>query len=95
MKAVKKNGKKAKDVFDYSFLRGRIVERYGTNRNFACAIGISHVTLSLKLQNRISFRQAEMMKIAELLKLKDEEIRKAFFTPAKERKGGADHEPVR
>lgn len=66
-------------LFDYSFLRGRIVERYGTNKNFALAIGMNPVTLSLKLQNRIGFKQSEILVMSRFLNFSPTEVMRAFF----------------
>lgn len=41
--------------FDYSKLRGRIVEKFGTQVNFAKAIKLSERTLSLKLNGKIFY----------------------------------------
>ena len=41
--------RKVKKVFDYSKLRGKIKEVFGTQAKFAKAMGMSTVTLSAKL----------------------------------------------
>ncbi len=88
MKEQKQNVK-----FDYSFLRGKIREKFGTDKNFAHTVGLNPVTLSLKLKNRISFRQQEIILISNILKLTPEETKKAFFTVLKkEIKGEQDYE---
>lgn len=66
--------------FDYSKLRGRIVEKYGTNARFAKALDISERSLSLKLNGRVFWKQNEICKAAELLGIKNEEIQLFFFT---------------
>ena len=48
-------------VFDYRKLRGRIVEKYGTQGNFAKANKISDRSMSLKLNNGIGFSQKEIV----------------------------------
>lgn len=65
--------------FDYSKLRGKIREIYGTQTEFANALGISHVSLSARLNNKIGFDQSEMVKAAELLGISQEEIQCYFF----------------
>ena len=47
-------------AFDYSKLRGKIKEVFGTQDKFAKALGISGATLSLKLNNISEFTQQEM-----------------------------------
>ena len=47
-------------AFDYSKLRGKIKEVFGTQDKFAKALGISRATLSLKLNNISEFTQQEM-----------------------------------
>lgn len=74
-------------MFDYSFLRSTIIKRFRTYRNFAHTIGINHVTLSLKLQNRISFRQHEILEISKLLRYSPADMKKAFFTEKKTETG--------
>jgi hypothetical protein len=66
-------------TFDYSKLRGRIVEKYGTQGLFAKALGVSERTLSLKLNNRIFFSQDEINNALLLLGVKVEEVNTYFF----------------
>lgn len=67
-------------MFDYSKLRGKIIEKFGCNVNFAIKMGISERTLSLKLNNEVGFKQREIMKACELLKIPNDEISSYFFT---------------
>ena len=48
-------------VFDYSKLRGRIVEKFGSIASFARTLGISEVTLSRKLNNRVAISRQDMI----------------------------------
>lgn len=66
-------------TFDYSELSGRIVARYGTQYNFAFAIGLSERSLSLKLNNKVPWKNTEIMKAVELLDIKPEDIPHYFF----------------
>jgi hypothetical protein len=68
-------------AFDYSKLKGRIIEKFGTQRDFAKAMGTSERTLSLKLNNMIFFRQDEIGKATDLLHLHAEDMNEYFFTP--------------
>lgn len=66
--------------FDYSKLKGKIKEVYGTQKNFASAMLMSTVTLSAKLNNKISWTQAEMNLACDLLSIPYEFIPVIFFT---------------
>jgi hypothetical protein len=75
-----KEGKRVrKVVFDYSKLRGRIVEKYGTQRRFAMENQLSDRSMSLKLNNDIRLSQEEIMKWCELLDIDTQEIPVYFF----------------
>lgn len=65
--------------FDYSKLNGRIVEIFGTQLNFAMAMGLSERSISLKLNNKVSWKNTEIAKATKLLKIKSSEIPKYFF----------------
>lgn len=66
-------------AFDYRKLRGRIIEKFGTQGCFARALGVSERTLSLKLNNKIFFSQDEITKISELLNISVDKIQIYFF----------------
>lgn len=66
--------------FDYSRLRGKIVERFGSQGAFAKALGVSQKTLSMKINNKIFFAQDEINKSIELLGIDPADIDKYFFT---------------
>lgn len=67
-------------VYDYSKLRGRIVEKVGSNLNFAELMGFSENTMSMKLNNKRSWSQADISKASSILNIKPEEISSYFFT---------------
>lgn len=67
-------------AFNYSKLRGKIVEKFGTQGAFSRALGVSERTLSLKLNNRIFFSQDEITKCSNLLEILPSEIQEYFFT---------------
>lgn len=46
--------------YQYDKLRGRIIEKYGTQGNFAKALGLSSNSVSKKLNCRTGFTQEEM-----------------------------------
>ncbi|MDU4889808.1 MAG: DUF739 family protein [Clostridium sp.] len=68
-------------AFNYDKLKGRIVEKFGTQGKLARALGVSERTLSLKLNNKIFFSQDEITKISKLLNIALEEIQDYFFKP--------------
>lgn len=65
--------------FNYSKLLGRIVEKYGTQFNFSVAMGLSERTLSLKLNNKVPWKDSEILEATKLLKISKKEIHKFFF----------------
>jgi transcriptional regulator with XRE-family HTH domain len=65
--------------FNYSKLRGKIIEKFGTQGNFAKVLGVSERTLSLKLNNKLFFSQDELAKISELLNIDSDKIQIYFF----------------
>lgn len=70
-------------AFDYSKLRGRIIEKYGTRKAFAAAAGFSEPALSARLNNLVPFKTGEIMKICapELLDIPAQEVTDYFFKP--------------
>ena len=67
-------------MYNLNKLKGRIIEKFGTQRNFAKAMGMSERTLSLKLDNQVDWKQSEIGKACELLEIPKEEIADYFFT---------------
>lgn len=67
-------------TYDYSKLKGRIVEKCGCQQNFAKLVGLSERSISLKLNNERFFKQSEIQKCIEVLEIKYEDIQKYFFT---------------
>lgn len=67
-------------AFDYSKLRGRIVEKFGSQTSFAKAMDISERTLSLKMSGKRTWKQTEICFAINLLGLSNEDILEYFFT---------------
>lgn len=67
-------------AYDYSKLRGKIREVYGTQEAFACAMDMSPATLSKKLNNVTDWSRAEIDRACELLHIPLEEVPLYFFT---------------
>lgn len=66
--------------FDYSKLRGKIIEKYGSQSNFAKKMKLSERTISLKMSGKVEWKQSEICNAVTLLELKDEDICPYFFT---------------
>lgn len=67
-------------MFDFSRLRGRIVEKYGSCANFAAAMGKTKGWLSGRLRNSTPWLGADMCEAAALLDISPEEIPLYFLT---------------
>jgi len=66
--------------FNYSKLRGRIREIYGTETKLAADMGMDRMALSVRLNNKREFSQTEILKICELLKIGMEGVVDYFLT---------------
>ena len=67
-------------AFNYSKLRGRIIEKYGSQSDFAKAFGCSDRTLSLKMNGKRPWKQTDILSAIKLLELSEEDIQDYFFT---------------
>lgn len=67
-------------IFDYSKLRGRIVEILGNQRKLASELNISLTQLSKKLNNKSRFTTNDIIVIKDVLKIPTQEIGTYFFT---------------
>lgn len=67
--------------FDYSKLRGRITEKFGSIKAFAEAYGLSNVTMSKKLNGKVAISPEDIMKMStpELLDIQPSEYHLYFF----------------
>lgn len=70
-------------IYDYSKLLGKIKEMYDTQECFALELGIGRVSLSQRLNSKLGFKQDEIYRACELLKLKRNQIPTYFFTRKK------------
>lgn len=66
-------------AYNYSKLLGKIKEKFGTQEQFAEALGMSRTTLSLRLNCKQQFSQSEIDKATTLLNLDKSEIPDYFF----------------
>lgn len=67
--------------FDYSKLRGRIVEICGNMKNYADLMGLSQKTISLKICGKNYWTHKEMVRSAEILNFDFSDMSLYFFTP--------------
>lgn len=67
--------------FDYSKLRGRIREKLGSETKLAEKMGVSAVSLSSKLNNKVGFTNSEMRKVCELLEIDSDDVGSYFLWP--------------
>jgi len=66
--------------YEYRKLIGRIVEKYGTRKEFAKVLGISENTMSLKLNGKTGFSREDMVRWGELLDIDVNDFGAYFFT---------------
>ena len=65
--------------FDYQRLKGKIIEKYNKQSEFAKVMQISERTLSLKMNGKVAWKQTEIMKAIRLLDLKETDIHPYFI----------------
>lgn len=68
-------------AFDYSKLRGRIIEKFGSIKAFAEAYGLSSVTMSNKLNGKVAISMEDIIKMSspEFLDIQPCEYHLYFF----------------
>ncbi len=66
-------------MYDYSKLRGRIVEKYGTIKAFAEALGVSNVTISEKLNNKAGINRKDIETWSNILDISESEYGVFYF----------------
>ena len=65
--------------YKYSKLRGKIIEKYGSQEKFAKEIGISRVSMSKKLNGKAGFSQKDIQEWSKLLCIDCSEYGTYFF----------------
>lgn len=65
--------------YSYDKLRGRIIEKYGSQAKFSEALGTSDITVSRKMSGNIGFSQKDMTKWGNLLEIDVSEFGEYFF----------------
>ena len=66
--------------FDYQKLKGKIVEKKKNQENLANQMGITKQSLNQKLNNKVAFKQSDIITISNLLEISKVEISEYFFT---------------
>jgi DNA-binding transcriptional regulator YdaS (Cro superfamily) len=66
-------------VYSYSKLKGRIVEKFGSQSAFANELGVSENSVSKKLNCKTEFSQSDIVKWSELLCIKIVDYSDYFF----------------
>ena len=66
--------------YSYNKLRGRIIEKYGSQETYAEKIGISKVSLSLKMTGKTGFSQKDIVEWSRLLDIDEADYAEYFFT---------------
>lgn len=67
-------------TYDYSKLKGLIVEKFRTRANFAEAVGLSKESVSAKLNNKQEWKQSQIKRSCDLLSIADENVADYFFS---------------
>ncbi len=68
-----------KITFSYNKLRGRVIEKYGTIREFANDYGISENSMSQKFNNKMRFTADDIISMSKMLDIGKDEIGIYFF----------------
>lgn len=68
-------------AFDYSKLKGRIIEKFDSRSAFAHAVNMRPEQLSRRLNNQTPIKSEEVVLFVDLLGIEESEIYSYFFTP--------------
>ena len=63
----------------YNKLKGRIIEKFGSQVEFAKALGVTETTVSRKMQNKSEFDKDDMEKWSALLDIEKSQFYDYFF----------------
>ena len=67
-------------AYDYNKLKGKIIEKFGSQLEFAKAMNWSERTTTLKLNSKVYWKQPEINKAMKLLQIPNDELQIYFFT---------------
>ena len=62
-----------------TMLRGRIIQKYGTLKNFVKPMGLTYPTILAKLSGSSDWTSSEILKVCDLLDIKAKHIPDYFF----------------
>lgn len=65
----------------YAKLKGRIVEKFGTQGKFAEAVGTTEQTVSAKVQGRVKFTTKDVVDWSNMLDISSNDVGSYFFDP--------------
>ena len=66
-------------TFEYGRLKGRIIEKFGSQKKFAETMGCSEATITKKLTNSVGFDTEEIVLWCRTLEIEHEDIPAYFF----------------
>lgn len=81
---MRKNSNKIHYKYDYSKLKGRIIEIFDSQQSFADAIGMGRVSLSHRMNGKLDFSQTEILMSIKALELNIDDISGYFFNQIKD-----------
>lgn len=67
-------------MYDYSKLKGKIAEKGYTKLSLSKALQMHPNSLNDRLDNKLEFKQDDMVKICDVLGIKHKDIPQYFFT---------------
>ena len=70
---------KRKVKYDYSKLRGKIIEVFGNQEKFSEAIGLSDRSVNHRMQNNRDWTQSDIEKVCEVLNIDREDVHLYFL----------------
>lgn len=65
--------------FDYSRLKGRIVEKCGSQKAFASKLHIGECTMTAKINGNTYFSQGEISRAMKILEIEPANVSEYFF----------------
>lgn len=66
--------------FDFNALKAKMIEKYGSQSQFAEAFGTSENTMSRKMQSKTPFSRDDIVRICDMLNIPKDQIGYYFFT---------------
>ena len=66
-------------IYDYSKLRGRLIEKYGTVARFSQFLDVSKSTVSLKLNNKVDISRDDIIKWSKILEISPSDYGAFYF----------------